>query len=114
MNGEPIISFLKIVSFIFSLCLVRRYVFYIVSYRKHILESSPKKHKPKHEKEQKDKKYTMEKYREKDLQKSEPAPNVGKEMCWMAPLIRVRVVSKDFKQGKYYHKKVCLPFYLPT
>ena len=28
------------------------------------------------------------------------------ESCWMAPLIRVRIISKNFKKGNYYHKKV--------
>lgn len=36
------------------------------------------------------------------------ASESGDEPCWMAPLIRVRIISKTFKNGKYYHKKVCL------
>jgi len=30
--------------------------------------------------------------------------------CWLYPQTKVRIISKDFKKGKYYNKKVRLCF----
>ena len=30
--------------------------------------------------------------------------------CWLYPQTKVRIISKDFKRGKYYNKKVRLRF----
>lgn len=29
-----------------------------------------------------------------------------KVKCWLFPQTRVRIISKDYKKGKYYNKKV--------
>ena len=38
----------------------------------------------------------------KDTQKRSDKP----AKCWLYPQTRVRIVSKDYKKGKYYNKKV--------
>ena len=32
--------------------------------------------------------------------------------CWLYPQTKVRIISKEFKKGKYYNKKVRLCFIL--
>ena len=65
-------------------------------------EHSQKKHKSKHKKHSKDK----DDYKGVTKDNYESKGTINDEPCWMAPLIRVRIISKSFKNGKYYHKKV--------
>ena len=64
---------------------------------------SPKKHKSKHKKHSKEKNESTRTC--KDNQSNQDYRS-KEEPCWMAPLIRVRIIDKTFKNGKYYHKKV--------
>ena len=53
------------------------------------------------------------KYRKKDKTDRKSKSSSHKESetpskCWLYPQTRVRIISKDFKKGKYYNKKVTL------
>jgi hypothetical protein len=75
---------------------------FLVFNRDNSRDYSPKKHKSKHKKHSKDKDVS------KKISKDdyEPGCTDSNDPCWMAPLIRVRILSKSYKNGKYYHKKV--------
>ncbi|CAB4035075.1 G patch domain and KOW motifs-containing [Paramuricea clavata] len=70
--------------------------------RENSRDYSPKKHKSKHKKQSKDESGRIS----KDTYEREC--RMDDEPCWMAPLIRVRIISKSFKNGKYYHKKAVI------
>jgi hypothetical protein len=73
---------------------------FLVLNRENSRDYSPKKHKSKHKEQSKDESGRIS----KDTYEREC--RMDDEPCWMAPLIRVRIISKSFKNGKYYHKKV--------
>ena len=50
----------------------------------------------------KDKDYSQVSKSHKDTEKRSDKP----AKCWLFPQTRVRIVSKDYKKGKYYNKKV--------
>ena len=76
-------------------------------YRENTGEHSQKRHKSKHKKHSKDK----DEYKGVSRDDYESMDTINDEPCWMAPLIRVRIISKSFKNGKYYHKKVGIVIY---
>ncbi|XP_028414493.1 G-patch domain and KOW motifs-containing protein-like [Dendronephthya gigantea] len=72
-------------------------------------EYSSKKHKTKHKKLGKESDDSVKKPSQDNHEHETTIPvDVMDEHCWMAPLIRVRIISKSFKNGRYYQKKVVI------
>ena len=56
----------------------------------------------------KDSKYSKKSKEGKSNSSSQKGSNT-QTICWLYPQIKVRIISKNYKKGKYYNKKVyCL------